>query len=125
MWLELLLEQERAEEVRHFLSSISSDRLFITDFTSHSIGILLSRLGRNEALLCFVQDVFVEGAVSLVHLKPEDIVSVAAVMQRFNLDFDDAYQYVSAEKLDLEIVSFDGDFDRTERGRKIPAQLEI
>ena len=46
-------------------------------------------------------------------------------MQRFNLDFDDAYQYVAAEKFNLEIVSFDSDFDRTERGRKTPDQVEV
>jgi predicted nucleic acid-binding protein len=29
---------------------------------------------------------------------------------------DDAYQYVAAERYDVEIVSFDNDFDGTERG---------
>jgi predicted nucleic acid-binding protein len=32
-------------------------------------------------------------------------------------EIDDAYQYVAAERYDLAVVSFDGDFDRTERGR--------
>jgi hypothetical protein len=32
------------------------------------------------------------------------------VMDRFTLDFDDAYQYCSAEKYHLTLVSFDGDF---------------
>jgi len=41
----------------------------------------------------------------------------------FNLDFDDAYQYTIAGKYDLTIVSFDADFDRTDRGRKQPAAL--
>jgi len=39
---------------------------------------------------------------------------------RYNLDFDDAYQYITAEKNDLTLVSFDADFDRTERGKKSP-----
>lgn len=43
--------------------------------------------------------------------------------QRFTLDFDDAYQYTAAEKYDLQIISFDTDFDRTERGRKTPQQI--
>ena len=43
--------------------------------------------------------------------------------KRFSLDFDDAYQYTEAVKYDLQIVSFDTDFDRTERGRKTPAQI--
>ena len=39
------------------------------------------------------------------------------------LDFDDAYQYVAAETHNLTLVSFDADFDRTERGRKTPADV--
>lgn len=46
------------------------------------------------------------------------------VMQKFNLDFDDAYQYVAAKEYGLTIVSFDSDFDRTDKGCKTPAQLE-
>ena len=42
---------------------------------------------------------------------------------RFNLDFDDAYQYAVAERYGLTIISFDSDFDRTERGRKTPEEL--
>jgi predicted nucleic acid-binding protein len=34
------------------------------------------------------------------------------------LDFDDAYQYVAAEKHSMALVSFDADFDRTDRGRR-------
>jgi len=43
--------------------------------------------------------------------------------QRFGLDFDDAYQYAVAERYGLTIISFDGDFDRTARGRKTPEDL--
>jgi hypothetical protein len=43
------------------------------------------------------------------------------VIEQYNLDFDDAYQYAAAEIYDLMIVSFDGDFDRTQRGRTTPA----
>jgi predicted nucleic acid-binding protein len=43
--------------------------------------------------------------------------------QRFNLDFDDAYQYTAAEKYDIQIVSFDTDFDKTPRGRMTPREI--
>lgn len=36
---------------------------------------------------------------------------------------DDAYQYAAAERYGVEIVSFDGDFDGTERGRVTPADI--
>ena len=61
----------------------------------------------------------------MLRLSVQDMGEVAAIARRFNLDFDDAYQYVAAEKLGLGIVSFDSDFDRTEKGRKTPAQLEV
>ncbi|MDH7486504.1 MAG: hypothetical protein QHJ81_09555 [Anaerolineae bacterium] len=31
--------------------------------------------------------------------------------------------YVAAEKYKLTLVSFDSDFDRTERGRRTPAEI--
>ena len=57
-------------------------------------------------ILPFIQDAFIEGAVSLIHLEPEDIQVVVRMMEQFNLDFDDAYQYSAAEKYNLTTVSF-------------------
>jgi predicted nucleic acid-binding protein len=45
------------------------------------------------------------------------------VRRKFGLDFDDAYQYLAAVKYNLTLVSFDSDFDRTERGRRTPAEV--
>ncbi|MCP9474230.1 MAG: PIN domain-containing protein [Nitrospira sp.] len=123
VWLERLLEQERFGEVRQFLDSTETSKIFLTDFSFHSIGVILTRLNKSGLLLNFVQDTFLEGAVSLVHLAPEDTQGIVAVMQQFRLDFDDAYQYVAAGKHNLALVSFDSDFDRTERGRKEPHQV--
>ncbi len=83
----------------------------------------MSKLRRKDGFLRFVQDTFIEGAVSLVHLEPEDIHGVVRVMEEFNLDFDDAYQYGAAEKYGLTVVSFDSDFDRTPKGRQVPAEI--
>jgi len=123
VWLERLLDQSRSEEVSRFLEQTPTDRLFVTDFALHSIGVVLRRLDRFEAFGRFVQDVFIEGAVGLTRLGPEDMQRLVAVAERFNLDFDDAYQYLAAEKHNLAIVSFDGDFDRTKLGRRTPLQL--
>lgn len=123
VWLERLLDQARSEEVGQFLTRIPSERLFISDFAFHSIGVVLSRLKRTDVLLCFAQDAFMDGAVSLVHLEPEDTPQLVHVMTQFNLDFDDAYQYIVAEKYNLTLVSLDSDFDRTERGRHTPQEI--
>lgn len=123
IWLERMLEQARSEEVRRLLDQVPSDRLFITDFSLHSIGVILNRLNQQDEFLGFVRDLFIDGAVVLVSLEPADMERLVAVMDRFGLDFDDAYQYVAAERYDLGLVSFDGDFDGTERGRVTPGEI--
>ncbi|MBM4287817.1 MAG: type II toxin-antitoxin system VapC family toxin [Deltaproteobacteria bacterium] len=124
VWLERLLDQQRAEEVGRFLDRTPPEYLLITDFALHSIGVILTRLKQPQALVKFVQDLFLEGAVGLVRLEPEDLVGLVGVMERFNLDFDDAYQYLAAEKHRLTLVSFDSDFDQTEMGRMAPEQAK-
>ena len=123
VWLERLLGQAKSDDVRDFLDRIPSNELYLTDFAFHSICVVLARLKREKVLLDFVQDVFVDGAVMLASVLPEEIQSLIDVMHRFNLDFDDAYQYTAAEKYDLVIVSFDGDFNRTSRGKKTPEEI--
>ena len=123
VWLERLLNQEKSDEAGRFLEAISARDLFVTDFTFHSICLILTRLKRNKALLDFVEDVFVDGAVNVVSMKPSDTQALIDNMDKYSLDFDDAYQYVSAEQSGLTIISFDGDFDKTEKGRKTPAEI--
>jgi predicted nucleic acid-binding protein len=123
VWLERLLDQAKSGEVGQFLDYLPSDRLAITDFAFHSIGVALSRLNQKWVLMRFVQDVFVDGGVDLIRLEPEDTQRLLDAMEQFNLDFDDAYQYTASEKYGLILVSLDSDFDRTERGRKTPVEV--
>jgi len=122
-WLERLLDQTRSEEVGRFLAQLPSEHLYLTDFAFHSIGVVLSKLDQTEALLRFVKDAFVDSAVTIIRLEPQDTESLVHAIEQFHLDFDDAYQYVAAEKHDLTLVSLDEDFDRTERRRKTPAEI--
>lgn len=122
VWLERLLDQARSGEVGRFLDQTPSAALSVSDFAFHSICLAMTRLGQAKTLLRFIEDAFVDNAVSLVHLGPEDMSRLVEAMERFRLDFDDAYQYTVAEKHDLILVSFDGDFDRTDRGRQTPAE---
>jgi predicted nucleic acid-binding protein len=123
VWLERLLDQERSAEVGDFLTQISTEELLMADFTLHSIGVILDRLGQRAILPQFVDDLFVRGGITLVSVQPEAMHHLVEVMDRFSLDFDDAYQYVAAQQSDAVLVSFDGDFDRTDRGRQTPEQI--
>jgi len=61
--------------------------------------------------------------IRLIALTAEGLEGVLLPARQFNLDFDDAYQYALAECYGFAIVSFDTNFDRTERGRKTPSQV--
>ncbi|MFA4646627.1 hypothetical protein P8X24_05105 [Pyrococcus kukulkanii] len=56
VFLEILLKQRKAEIAKQFLKEHSGE-LTITDFTLHSIGIILSRLGQPNTFLEFLQDI--------------------------------------------------------------------
>jgi len=121
--LEIMLSQERAEEAKQFLDRSPRENLHLSDFSLHSIGLTLLRRQMHDDFMKFVDDLLIGGGVRLVRLSARDMRSVADTAQRFSLDFDDAYQYVAAEKYGLAIVSFDSDFDRTERRRKTPSEI--
>jgi len=120
VWLERLLDQERSAKVGRFLAQTPPHQLLMSDFTLHSIGLILTRLGQRSVLLQFVNDVLLQGGVALVTVPPEAMQRLVVVMEQFNLDFDDAYQYVAAERSNAVMISFDRDFDRTDLGRRTP-----
>ena len=120
---EILLRQTKAGEVKRFLEGTAREGLYLTEFSLYSLGIILLRRKMHDTFLRTVDDLLLTGGIRLVRLGLEDMQDIVHASRRFNLDFDDAYQYAAAEKYDLIIVSFDGDFDRTERGRRTPAEV--
>lgn len=124
VWIERLLDQERSEEAGGFLSRVTSDRLFITDFAFHSVAVMLSKLKETSLLKRFVRDAFIDGDVRVCRLAPKETDRVLMVAKQFELDFEDAYQYVAADQYNLTLVSFDHHFDKTAKGRKSPGEIE-
>ena len=92
----------------------------MTDFSLHSLGVFLFQRNRQEAYVRFVKDVIIRAGIAVIGLDPQELLALPEVSKRFRLDFDDSYQYAVAQKYSLEIISFDADFDRTEKGRMIP-----
>ena len=121
--LEMLLEQERAKETEQFLREIPGQQLYVSEFALYSIGIILFRLQRHDAFLRLLDDLLVRKGIRIARVRETDIRDVVRASQEFKLDFDDSYQYVAAEKYNLTLVSFDGDFDKTERGRQTPMNV--
>ena len=123
IFLEILLAQEKAEEARYLLSRTGEYEFFVTDYTVHSIGLLLFRRNQHEVFLRFIRDVLVQAGTRVLTLPVENMEDLIRIAREFNLDFDDAYQYKVAEKYALTLVSFDSDFDHTPKGRRRPASL--
>ena len=123
IFLEVLLEQAKAEDARLLLAVVENHEFLVSDFSLHSIGLLLFRRGQFDVFKEFLADAISGAGTAVVSLAMPDMESVVESARSFRLDFDDAYQYALAEKHDLIIVSFDSDFDRTKRGRKTPAEI--
>jgi hypothetical protein len=121
LFIEVLLNQVNASEARTFLENRKGHELFVSDFALHSIGLLLFRQKQHQVFREFLQDVIGRVGIGLVSLTAREMDSLVDVAAKFNLDFDDAYQYSAAVRHGLKIVSFDADFDRTTEGRLLPA----
>jgi predicted nucleic acid-binding protein len=121
--LEILLEQEHADEATAFLLAAQQSELYLSQFSLYSLGIILVRRKMYPVFMQTVNDLLITGGVRLVQIGLENIQRVIQTSRSLSLDFDDAYQYVIAELYDLTIVSFDADFDRTLRKRKTPAEV--
>ncbi len=122
VWLEVLLEQERAEEARRFLLGVDAAELAISEFSLYSIGIAVCRAGKDGLFRDFLSDTLEGSGIPRVCLDIANLRQLLETREEFGLDFDDSYQYVAAGMIGATVVSFDKDFDRTDRGRKTPAQ---
>lgn len=123
IWLERLLGQDNSEVVGELLEALETCDICLTDFSLHSIGVICHRLQQVQVFLQFLQAVVIEGEVLVIGVPPQALSRVVEIMDQMRLDFDDAYQYVAAEQHEACIVSFDRDFDKTERGRLTPVQV--
>ena len=122
IFLEGLLHQDKADDVRVFSQSIDFSTIFMTDLSLHSIGIILFRLDNFELFISFLEDVVVDG-IGVLSVEPENLKILDQIIQKFSLDFDDAYQYAVADRYALQLISFDKDFDRTDRKRREPIEI--
>ena len=89
IFLEALLEQNRAAEVHLFFQSTDLDQVCMTDLSLHSIGIILFRLKKFVLFISFLNDMVIDG-IGILSLKPAELQTLDLVVQKFNLDFDDA-----------------------------------
>ncbi len=117
IWLERLLGQAQSKAVGELLNKLPANQIIMSTFTLHSLGVILHRYQQQAIFKVFVQDVLIDGDVVLASLPATLMPRVVDIIDKFQLDFDDAYQYVVAERENAVIISFVKVFDKTPKGR--------
>ena len=116
IFLEILLSQKQKDICKEFLVS-NIEHIYISDFSLHSIGVILFRSNKETVFDKFVKDIIQK--VKILTLSEELYSDLSTVKEKFGLDFDDAYQFKTAEEHGVAIVTLDKDFE------KISAEIEI
>jgi predicted nucleic acid-binding protein len=109
IFLEVLLAGNKAETCKAFLDQ-NPGKIHLSDFSLHSIGVILFRQRKELVFKAFFEDVSIN--TRILSLAKESYLKLPEIKQRFNLDFDDAYQFQVAEDHKLAIATMDKDFNR-------------
>jgi len=109
IFLEVLLAGNKSEACKAFLAR-NSGKIHISDFSLHSIGVILFRQRQEMVFRVFFEDVSIN--TRILSLAKDSYLKLPAIKNRFNLDFDDAYQFQVAEDHKLAIATMDKDFNR-------------
>lgn len=128
IFLELLLDQSRADECHRFLTEVSEGKRqgFLTDLALDSVLIILeSRRKQPQELASFLSAIASYKGLSLYWLSLADRLRATRLMSRHGLDFEDATIVQTASRLGVKaVISFDRDLDTIPNLRRVePAQI--
>jgi len=90
IFLEILLKQGKSELCKSFLKE-NKGGINISDFTLHSIGVILFRQNEDQVFLKFISDVLPK--TNILTLPKNKYKEIIKIKNEFNLDFDDSYYY--------------------------------
>ena|ERR1035438_7484969 len=109
IFLEILLDQEAKERCKQFLSD-NIEQIAISDFSLHSVGLILFREGKHDKFNQFLDDIL--PMIPLFTLPKECYLKLKDDSITNKLDFDDTYQFCIAKENGCEIATMDKDFKR-------------
>lgn len=108
VFLEILLMQDKKEDCKKFMEEHVGN-LCISDFSLHSIGVVLFRYGKEDILEKFLEDVVTNTEIFSLPMKLYG--QIVNAKKNLNLDFDDAYQYSTAKYYGLNVATMDRHFE--------------
>ncbi|GIV21424.1 MAG: hypothetical protein KatS3mg023_3175 [Armatimonadota bacterium] len=83
VFLEVFLNQEQAEAARSLLSMVGEHDMFLSDFSLHTIGVVLFRKRLYRMFQDFVQDTRGRAGFSVLSLPVNEVERVARAAERF------------------------------------------
>ena len=107
IFLEILLNDSNRNKCEKFLNDNIS-LLFISDFSLHSIGIILFKKNKPGLYQKFIQDII--SHITIVTLDLSNFECLWNGRITYNFDFDDAFQYCVAKHQGLTLITQDEDF---------------
>jgi len=119
IFLEVLLSEDRKEECKRFLGLLRDGKKsgIVTDFTIHSIIVIMDHFGRLRELKTFLRSLFAYKGLHVYFTTVGDEIKAVDIAVKEDLDMDNAIQYSVALSMKVDaIVSFDKHFD----GLRVP-----
>ncbi|MBL7113051.1 MAG: PIN domain-containing protein [Bacteroidales bacterium] len=110
IFLEILLNQDKKEKAKNLIN-IHLNQLFISDFSLHSIGVVLIKQKKFSIFKEFLHDLIPH--VTVLSLPKDKYPDLNKIAQKYDLDFDDPYQTAVAKEFDLAIITMDNDFKKS------------
>jgi predicted nucleic acid-binding protein len=107
IFLEILLEQDKKEICKSFLKSHIGE-IFISDFSLHSIGVILFKYNKTELFNAFIEDTL--DKLEVLTLSKEKYKEIIGVYNQYKLDFDDSYQFLISKENEMTIATQDNDY---------------
>jgi uncharacterized protein len=109
IFLEILLKQKNSDHCKDFLDK-HIGALHISDFSLHSIGVILFKHKMESLFLKFIEDTLPK--IHLVSLPKNQYKTMVKTRRQQKLDFDDAYQYNVCKHFGFQLVTMDQDFKK-------------
>lgn len=116
IFLEILLNQDRKDDCKVFLEE-NIKQLYISDFSLHSIGVILFRNKKEKIFNMFVTDIMQN--IEILSLTKFKYSNLDDIKKKYQLDFDDSYQLAIAQDHYLKIATMDFDFKKVSDTQKV------
>lgn len=125
IFFEWLLDRKSAKDCEQLLNlAVEGKTAFVcSHFSIHSVCILLVNENKFNETRMFLEFISKTPFINVINITVEDDKKILEIVEKTDLDFDDALQYYLAGELECSaIITFDKDFRKTSLACLTPAQ---